>query len=103
MERRDFMGALAAILCGVALPSERETLWLARERLFTEFPQWEWDHATPPILNVSTTDIDAALKELFMDPIINNVVPETVFKDLFADEVEPSEFMEQAHYFEVVR
>jgi len=53
-----------------------------------------------------TTDLDEALKIIFSDPLINNIVEDTEFMDIFkvdmnvqADDTTGGRYIEMAHYF----
>ena len=56
----------------------------------------------------TTTDLDEALKIIFSDPLVNNIVEDTELMDIFkvdmnvqADDTTGGRFIEMAHYFQL--
>ena len=80
MERRDFVGAMLALFAGVAIPEPV----LEAVRLITP----------AEAVSVTTAEIDAMLKEIYMQPIMNEV---------FGTALDGVKCYGKTHYFEVQR
>lgn len=99
MERRDFVGSMLAIFCGVAMPEPLiEAVRLIQPITLVKVPgEVQW-----------TDEIDQMLKEIYCQPIMDQVITsQRVYNRLVGamlDGVEPEpkgRYVETSHYFEL--
>lgn len=99
MERRDFVGAMLAVFCGVAMPEPLiEAVRLIQPITLVKVPgEVTW-----------TDDIDKMLKEIYCKPIMDQMVmSQGLYNQMLAamleggKEDEKGRYVETSHYFEL--
>jgi len=101
MERRDFVGAMLALFAGVAIPEPV----LEAVRLITPAKGlWSTDLITSGA-TIDTAKIDAALKEIYMRPIIDGTFNQMqlYMNEVFGTALDGVKCYGKTHYFEVQR
>ncbi len=96
MERRDFVGSMLAIFCGVAMPEPIvECLRLIQPITLVKVPgEVVW-----------TDDIDEMLKRVYCDPLVNGIVSDSELLEIFAQhdvvDMTAPNYVDAVSYFEL--